>query len=237
MCYHSNSCRSIIISSKRWERVDGKSFSSLSAAQFRAQDHQSVKLKHQKEKNLCAPKWWKLKPEQLQGWSTEGSKDNNVFPSFIYFVLSLIRGSHMVRITTLQGATWTPHILLSCLHGPQDDTEITLGRSLEPQTGQKASLSSPIKASHVTLDDPIDSKVETGGLTSWMWLWDTLYAHLLSVLAADVNNLIGRLDKVRQVTDTHIDAECVDAWWSIVGKSIGRALISSNGEHQSERSV
>lgn len=63
----------------------------------------------------------------------------------------------------------------------------------------------------MTLDDPIDSKVETGGLTSWMWLWDTLYAHLLSVLAADVNNLIGRLDKVRQVTDTHIDAECVDA--------------------------
>lgn len=173
MCYHSNSCRSIIISSKRWERVDGKSFSSLSAAQFRAQHHQSVKLEHHKEKNLCAPKWWKLKLEQLQGWSTEGSKDNNVFPSFSYFVLSLIRGSHMVRITTLQGATWTPHSLLSCLHCPQDDTEITLGRSLEPQTGQKASLSSPIKVSHVTLDDPIDSKVETGGLTSWMWLWDT----------------------------------------------------------------
>lgn len=81
------------------------------------------------------------------------------------------------------------------------------------------------------------TKEETGGLMSWMRLWDThTHTHLLSALAADVNSLVGRLDKVRQVTHTHIEAQCVNAYRSIVGWSIGRILISSNGEHQSDRS-
>lgn len=102
-----------------------------------------------------------LQNDENWNWSScrvgPPKETKTTFPSFSYFVLSLIRRSHMVRITTLWGATWTPHSLLSCLHCPQDDTEIILGRSLEPQTSQKASLSSPIKASHVTLDEPIES--------------------------------------------------------------------------------